>query len=154
MTILTSYWSRPLPPDYVRISVSRGSPRWMKPQPKIPEFAPGQWLYTTPDPEEYRIKYVSQLACVDVGEIVERIDRMAGGRTAVLCCFCKPGVPGGFCHRAWLSVLFAHRANLEVPELGMEADGSGAAHPLLPQEYRWPLEQPSAQARPVQLDLL
>ena len=154
MILKTSYWAKAIPSDHVRISVYRGSPRWMKPQPRIPELSPGQWLYTTPDPEEYCIKYVGQLACVDVNEIVEQIDRIAGGRTAVLCCFCKPTVPGSWCHRSWISVLLAHRASLDVPEFGMEAEGSGAAHPMLPAEYRRPVEQPFAQARPVQLSLL
>lgn len=114
----------------------------MKPGPRIPELAPGSWLYTTDDPEDYRIKYVTQLACVDVTQIVERIDRIAGGRTAVLACFCKPG-GSNWCHRAWVSVWLAHRAGLDVPEFGMEEHGCGASHPLLPGPYRRPVEQPS-----------
>lgn len=153
MAIFTSYWARHLPPDHVRISVSRGSPRWMKPQPRLAAMVPGQWLYTTDDPERYRQLYVSQLQCVDAGELVQRIEQIAGGRPAVLCCFCKPGA-GRWCHRSWASVFFAHRANLDVPEFGMEAEGSGAAHPLLPAEYRRPLQTTAVPARPLQLSLL
>lgn len=90
--ILTSYWAKPLPEDHVRIGISRGSPRWMRgSQPRLAELAPGPWFYTTTDPEEFRSSYVGQLACVSVDETLERIDRLAGGRTAVLACFCKPG---------------------------------------------------------------
>lgn len=146
MAILTSYWSRYLPPDHVRISVSRGSPRWMKPQPRLAELQPGSWLYTTDDPEEYRVKYVTQLAALDPIRIVEQIRCEAAGKIPVLTCFCKPG-GSNWCHRSWISVWLAHRAGLNVPEFGMEDAGSGASHPLLPVKYRRPFSEPVPHAQ-------
>jgi|GEM_PF-1003852 len=146
MTLKTTYWARHLPPDHVRIGISRGSPRWMKAQPRIPELAPGQWLYTTEDPEEYRVRYVRQLADLDPVRVVERIRCEAGGKTPVLACFCKPG-GSNWCHRAWVSVWLAHRASLDVPEFGMEDAGSGASHPLLPKEYRRSISAPARHAQ-------
>jgi hypothetical protein len=125
----------------------------MKPQPRLAELAPGSWLYTTDDPEEYRIKYVSQLACIDMGEIVDRIDQIAGGRTAVLCCFCRPG-DGRWCHRSWISVALAHHLGLIVEEYGFEGQGFAAEHVMLPQRYRRPVQVTAAPVKPVQLDLI
>ncbi|WP_409566782.1 hypothetical protein [Methylobacterium sp. E-046] len=140
--IFTSFWSKPLPTGMIRIGISRGSPRWMKPGPRIPELAPGSsWFYTATDPEEFRSAYVGQLACVDVSETLDRIERIAQGRPAVLTCFCRPGAVN-FCHRSWVSVWLAHRARLDVPEFGMEDAGSGASHPLLPIEYRRASSEP------------
>jgi hypothetical protein len=53
--IFTSFWSKPLTADHIRIGISRGSPRWMKGiQPRIAALAPGQWLYTVTDFEDFR----------------------------------------------------------------------------------------------------
>lgn len=152
--IYTSFWSKPLQADMIRIGISRGSPRWMKPGPRIPELAPGSsWFYTTTDPEEFRSAYVGQLECVDPGEVVERIDRIADGRTAVLTCFCKPG-DGRWCHRSWVSVWLAHHLGLIVEEYGFEGQGFAAEHVMLPAEFRRPLRNTVVPAKPLQLDLL
>lgn len=152
--IYTSFWSGQLPPNHIRIGISRGTPRWMKVQPRITELAPGSWLYTVADDtEEFRSRYVSQLGALDPVQVVERIHCEAAGKTPVLTCFCKPGV-SNWCHRSWVSVWLAHRAGLQVPELGMEEQGCAASHPLLPAAYRRPVERPQSPTRPVQLDLL
>lgn len=154
MKILTGCWSCHFPSDHVRIGISRGSPKWLKPGPRIPELAPGTWFYTvTDDAELFRSKYVGQLECVDPGEVVERIDRLAGGRTAVLTCFCKPG-DGRWCHRSWVSVWLAHHLGLVVEEYGFEGQGFAAEHVMLPAEFRRPLRTAVVPAKPRQLDLL
>lgn len=152
--IYTGYWAYPnMPREFVRIRISRGAPRWLKPQPSVPELFPGPWLYDVEDPEEYRSRYVGELAVLDPMQVYEKICCEAAGRTPVLCCFCKPS-NSSYCHRSWVSVFLAHHLGLAVPELGMESEGSGASHPLLPAEYRRPLQVPAQLTPPIQLPLL
>ena len=154
MIVKTSFWARHLPPDHVRIGISRGSPRWMKgTQPRLAELAPGSWLYTTDDPEEYRVRYVTQLAALDPVRVVERIRCEAAGKVPVLTCFCKPG-GSNWCHRAWVSVWLAHRAGLTVEEYGFEGQGFAASHIMLPAEFRRSLQTSAAPIQPAQLSLL
>lgn len=153
--IFTSFWSKPLPADHIRIGISRGSPRWIKGhQPRIAALAPGQWLYTVQDFEDFRSRYSQQLACLDADDISDEIDRLAGGRIPVLCCFCKPSTSGTvYCHRSLASAWLEYRLGLIVEEHGVPG-GHGAFHPLLPDSHRRPVETPTASIRPVQLDFL
>ncbi|MGU3544515.1 hypothetical protein [Methylobacterium sp. A52T] len=153
--IYTSFWSKPLPADMIRIGISRGSPRWIKGSPpRIPALAPGQWMYSVPDFEHFRAAYSQQLACLDAGEISDQIDRLAGGRIPVLCCFCKPPTSGtAYCHRSLASAWLEHRLGLIVEEHGVPG-GHGVFHPLLPDSHRRSVETATAPIRPVQLPLL
>jgi hypothetical protein len=62
MRIYTSSWFTRLPPDMLRIGISRGTPRG---QPasyrRRPELAPGSWFKSV-DPAEYYRWYMAQLA--------------------------------------------------------------------------------------------
>lgn len=153
--IYTSYWANPLPADYVRIGISRGSPRWIKGSPpRIPALAPEQWLYTVQDFEDFRSRYSQQLSCLDADEISDEIDRLAGGRIPVLCCFCKPSTSGtAYCHRSLASAFLEYRLGLIVEEYGVPG-GHGVFHPFLPDSRRRPVETATAPIQPVQLDLL
>lgn len=136
--IYTSFWSGPkLPPEFVRIGISRGAPRWLPPQPRIAALAPGKWLFDVTEFEDFRSRYCSQLACLDAGEISDQIDQLAGGRIPVLCCFCKPLTAGTrYCHRSLASAWLEYHLGLIVEEVGLEGQGHGADHPMLPAEYR------------------
>ena len=150
MTIKTSYWYQSLPADHIKIGVSRGVPPRFRQAPRMIELQPGPWFRSV-DAETYRSLFVAGLQKHDPAAIVEKIDCLAQGRVPVLCCWERPGT--GWCHRAWLSVWFAHTLGLVVEEFGLEGQGYAAAHPMLPDAYRKPLQAPAQSALPSQLPL-
>lgn len=114
-------------------------------------------MYSVPDFEHFRASYSQQLSCLDADEISDQIDRLAGGRIPVLCCFCRLPTAGtagtSYCHRSLASAWLEYRLGLVVEEHGVPG-GHGVFHPLLPDDYRRPVETAVAPIRPVQLPLL
>jgi hypothetical protein len=129
-----SHYDR-LPPGYVKIGISRGTPRGMPSGPRIPSLQPGPWFRTAGN-EEYRALYAGILADLDPVEIVATIDRLADGRIPVLTCFERFG-SGDWCHRAYISAWFALHLGLVVPEYMDPSGAYGAEHSMLPAEYRY-----------------
>lgn len=134
--IKTSSWFDRMPPGYVRIGISVGTPRGQHAAPKIMALAPGRSWFRTAGTEEYRARYAAQLSALDPAEIVAEIDAKAQGQTPVLCCFEKLTDPSAWCHRGYVSAWFCLHLGLVVPELTDPSGAYGGDHPLLPKEYR------------------
>jgi hypothetical protein len=96
---------------------------------------PGRW-FKTASTEEYVRLYSEQLRNLDAAQVVRDLEEMAGGLIPVLLCF-EPPEPGTkWCHRGLVAKWLAEELGLEVYEFGQEHEGSGAAHPKLPEQYR------------------
>lgn len=134
--MLTSSWFTRLPDDHIKIGVSRGTPRGVISAPNIRSLNPGPW-FKTADTETYRSLYVGQLAKLNPMQVVAAIDKAAGGKIPVLCCYERAGGPD-WCHRGYISAWLLHHLGLIIPEFGMEHVGFGGSHPMLPAEYRAP----------------
>lgn len=151
--LLTGYWFTRLPSTHIHIGVSRGTPRHMSSAPRMPQLAPGSWFHSV-DVEEYRSRYVAQLAKLDPLATVQQIDRLARGRIPVLCCYEKAN-DGHWCHRAYISAWLCHHLGLVVEEYGCIGQGYATSHPLLPAQYRQPLATPGivrqGRARPARI---
>jgi hypothetical protein len=91
------------------VSISRGDPKWIKPEWKIWEFCPSWflingWRDKSVDEKEYRAEFLCQV----VGHTLQRgIDQVQDGD--VLCCWEK----SGFCHRDIVAD-FLDAAGIEV----------------------------------------
>ena len=122
-----------MPPGYVKIGISRGTPRGMHAAPKIMALAPGPW-FRTASTERYRALYAAQLFALDAAEIVAQIDARAQGQIPVLCCYERHG-SGDWCHRGYVSAWLCLHLGLVVPELYDMSGGYAGSHPMLPAEY-------------------
>ena len=135
-TIKTSSWFEKLPPDHLRIGISRGTPRGIPAGYRLfRKLAPGDWFNSVPVPI-YRQRYFEGLSMLDPGEVVDELKTMAGDKTPVLCCFEAPRKLSEWCHRAFVSVWLEKELGLQVFELGMEDWGCGWQHPKLPPALR------------------
>ncbi|MGU9981480.1 hypothetical protein ACJ4V0_15705 [Phreatobacter sp. HK31-P] len=135
--IVTSWWYGKLPPDHLKIGISRGTPRGMAAGYRLFKIlAPGVWFNSVPA-DEYRKRYFDEtLGPLDPAKTVSDIEGMAQGRTAVLVCYESPLKPEEWCHRGYVSAWLHDKLGLEVPELGHEAQGFGWSHPKLPASHR------------------
>ncbi|XWN29727.1 MAG: hypothetical protein ROR55_19815 [Devosia sp.] len=112
MQIYTSCWFEKFPPpdQFLRISISRGTPRNAAAGfKKMPELAPGPWFRTV-DEDTYLNLFNKQLAELDPIDIVNRIVQVAAGRDVALLCYERPkSIAAGkdWCHRhhvaAWIN---------------------------------------------------
>lgn len=124
-TILTSSWFTQLPPDHLRVGISRGVP-WRGLQPGFRMYrklAPGDWL-RAPD---FTARYLHQLAQLDARQVLDELLARANGKVPCLVCFERVG-SGAWCHRAMVAEWFERELGLQVAELGFEDQ----AHPLRP----------------------
>lgn len=78
-----------LPPQFALISIARWAPHRLREIPALRELAPGEWFKSV-DVDEYRRRYLDQLARLDPGETVCRIEDLARGRSAALLCWERP----------------------------------------------------------------
>ncbi len=152
--IKTGCWFTPLPPDHLRVGISRATPRSMpKGYRMFRELAPGEWFNRIPDPvkwaERYRTEVLSRL---DPQEVVGKLRALAEGRTVVLCCFEQPPPPDKkWCHRALVSVWLQESMGLEVLEIGHESCGCGRQHPKLAPVLVEPQGEQALDAAPYRL---
>ncbi|MGX9116531.1 hypothetical protein ACWTU6_07500 [Mesorhizobium sp. BHbsci] len=111
--------------------------------PALRELAPGEWFKSV-DVDEYRRCYLDQLARLDPGETVCRIEDLARGRSAALLCRERPRDADFsvtfLSPRLRLSAWLHDKVGLEIYEFGRE--GCGHQHPKLPEAHRWGLVQP------------
>ncbi len=129
-TPVTSSWSAQLPPQYARIGISRGTPRGQSGYRMYRALAPGEW-FNKVSAEEYRDRYMAQLAKLDPNRVLSDLQALAGDRIPALLCFEKPD-DGQWCHRAFVSAWLNDKLGLNVPEYGLEDRGFGWQHPKLP----------------------
>jgi hypothetical protein len=131
MMIKTGSWFGELPPDHIRIGISRGVPRRMVPGYRMfRALAPGPWfnsLSTEAFIERYQTEVLDRL---DPLQVLDRIQRLADARIPVLCCFERVGGPQ-WCHRSQAASWLAQSLGIGVQELGYEDQ---ALHPLRPPE--------------------
>lgn len=128
-SVVTSSWFTPLPREYARIGISRGQPRGQSGYRMYRKLAPGSWFKSV-SVEEFRKRYMGQLADLDAGEVLAEIKLLADGRNAALLCFERPG-DGQICHRGYVSAWLKEATGLDVVEFGLEDSGSGWGHPKL-----------------------
>jgi len=134
--IKTSSWSTPLPPDHLRIGISRSVPRGprLAGYKVMHELAPGSW-FNSVSAAEYDRRYREEiLARLDPLKVAAKIRDLAGGRVAVLLCFEQAG-RGEWCHRAMVATWLSKAIGEPVPEYGFE-NLPQDRHPLLPRELR------------------
>ena len=126
----TSYWSCPIlrRTDAVKVSISRGVPRWPLPfqYRRAMLLAPSKQTFALKSDEAFEAAYLAELkeAGVDkIGDLLRRFSEEAGRRPVVLLCWEKPGT--GPCHRWQFASWWFERTGQEVPELGR---GCGPSH--------------------------
>lgn len=132
----TASWFTELDNNQVKIGISRGVPRGIPAGYRMfRALNPGLW-FDSVGYEEYLIRYMRDvLGPLNAASIAARIKRLAGEREPVLVCYEKPGGPE-WCHRAFISLWFADKLGLQVPEVGFQPKAFGWSHPLLPPVMR------------------
>jgi hypothetical protein len=125
----------PVPPDHIKIGISRGTPRGQAAGYRIYKtLAPGPWFNSVGIAEYYRRYRDEILAPLDPATILVEIAEKAAGKTPVLCCYEKPDGQQ-WCHRAMAAQWLAEHLGRVVPELGFETLPQDQ-HPLMPPELR------------------
>ena len=135
--VFTSHWRSPLleDADAVMVSISRGQPRRSLPfrYRRLPELAPDDRAWAEETEEGFGASYARQLEELGAPAILERLERIAGGKTLVLLCWEWLADPNEWCHRRMLAAWIEQRTGLMVPELraGMLGKRSDAPQPAL-----------------------
>jgi hypothetical protein len=144
LKIVTASWSTLLPPDVVRVGISRGGARRQRGYRLLPALAPGTWFKSVGE-TEYIERYQRKLASLDPHAIYGSLCDMANGSPCVaLLCFEKPDTDDGWCHRSMAAKWLSAQLGIAVPEWGYETM-SATTHPMLPPS----LMQRAATAGPV-----
>jgi hypothetical protein len=126
----TASWFTELPPDHVKIGISRGVPRRMTGYRLFRRLAPGPW-FNSVSTEEYRQRYRDEvLARLDPHQVAAQLRELAGDRIPCLCCFERVG-GRQWCHRSLVAEWLAEALGQPVPEFGFE-DLPQDLHPLRP----------------------
>jgi hypothetical protein len=135
--IFTSSWFTRLPPGYVRIGISRGTPRGQRAGYRMYRaLAPG-FDFSNVDVDTYYTMYAQQLAALDPAKVVRDLHELAEGMRPALLCFEKPEVSdASWCHRGQVAAWLWRTVGVQVIEVGLEAEGCGACHPKLHSAYR------------------
>ena len=123
--VFTSHWRSPLleDADAVRVSISRGQPRRSLPfrYRRLPELAPDDRTWAEETEEGFGASYARQLEELGAPAILERLERIAGGKTLVLLCWERLADPDEWCHRRLLAAYIGRETGLVVPELASGA---------------------------------
>lgn len=133
--ILTSSWRTPIDDSrFVRVGISRSTPRGPKGFRRYAALSPGPWFQSIEDPREWATRYETEiLASLDPEKVVSDLKAMSDGvKPIVLLCWEAADTGAAdWCHRAQVSVWLHVSLGLEVLELGYEYCGCGRAHPKL-----------------------
>ena len=134
-TVVTASWFSDLPPDIVRVSITRGTRRGQRGYRRLPLLAPGPWFRSVQE-EEYIRRYTNQLEGLDPQQVYRRLSECAGGApTVALLCFERAGTDDGWCHRALAGAWLSKALDMPVPEYGY-AVLPQEQHPMLPPSLR------------------
>ncbi len=120
--IKTASWFVPLPADHVRIGISRGIPRNERDEDILTyrALAPGPWFRSV-SPKEYQNRFGAQLARLDAGAVVARLQELAGSdNIPVLCCFeVARDIAAGrcWCHRHLVAAWLERSLDITVEEV-------------------------------------
>lgn len=112
--LLTSYYSSPILKNISlkKIAISRGVPKWFKPDALYLPLAPSWEIIRLKDEAEYRRRYKNEI--LDKLDARKVIDTFKEG--AVLLCW-EP--TGKFCHRNLVSEWIEIETGIVVPELSL-----------------------------------
>jgi hypothetical protein len=131
LKIVTASWSTVLPPDIVRVGISRGGARRQRGFRLLPILAPGKWFNCVGE-TEYIERYQLQLASLDPQAVYRTLCDMAHGAPCVaLLCFERAGTDDGWCHRSLAAQWLSAGLEADVHEWGYE-HMSADTHPMLP----------------------
>ena len=130
--IATACWLTKLPPEFIRVGISRGAPRGHPAgYRRYPPLHPGPWFRTVSE-EDYVRRYNAEvLAPLDARRVIEDLRRISVGWPVALLCFERAGTSDDWCHRSLVAAWLARAIGQPVPELGYER-WSQNQHPLLP----------------------
>ena len=131
--IVTASWFTALPSHYVRVGISRGTPRAHPAgYRRYRTLAPGSWFNSVPD-EEYVRRYTAEvLAPLSSKALIADLLRISGGSPVALLCFERCQTDDGWCHRGLVARYLEHEAGLQIHEYGFDHLGYGVKHPMLP----------------------
>lgn len=132
--IVSASWRDPIDPTaFLRVSISRMSPRNLSGYRGYPRLAPGDWWRSIEDPAEWAARYETDvLDKLDPAKVV--VDLMAmvpDGRTVALCCWETFEPFSGWCHRGQVAAWLHERLGLMVVEAGDPARRCGRLHPMM-----------------------
>lgn len=134
-----------------RISISRGTPRGAAAGfRKYSLLAPGTWFRSV-SPREYERLFFEHLDTLDPQRVHDELHELAGGAEPHLLCYENPAKPDDWCHRAMVSLWFADKLGIAVPEYGHEARGHGPDHPMLPRHMRPGTPPPDERVTPEEI---
>lgn len=135
-TIVTACWFSKLDPDvYVRVGISRGTPRGIAGYRKYSRLNPGPW-FARVSAAEYRARYFAEiLDPLDPEAVVTDLLKLGDGRVPALCCW-EPSTGPAWCHRGFVASWLKDTLNLDVFEVGQEHEGCGWEHPKIPVPFR------------------
>jgi hypothetical protein len=134
-TIVTSSWFEPLPPEYARIGISRGTPRGQTGFRMFRKLQPGAGTLKLPDAQFTEHYCREVLGRLDARRTVAELMELADGKIPALLCFEHTHSPA-WCHRGIVSAWLQAELGLDVSEYGREHDGCGVDHPKLCAEAR------------------
>ncbi len=136
MQIYTSSWFTPLPPDIIKIGISRGVPRgYPAGYRRIKSLEPGSW-FNSVTPEKYHRLFMEQLGKLDAATIMREIEQMAVSTDkAALLCYEPPG-DSSWCHRGQVAAWLRDECDIDVYEFGEEGCGCGWRHPKIYRAFR------------------
>ena len=132
--IVTASWRDPLDPvAFLRVSISRMSPRNLSGYRGYPRLAPGDWWRSIGDPAEWAARYETDvLVKLDPAQVVADLMAMApDGRTIALCCWETYDPYSGWCHRGQVASWLHQRLGLAVAEARDPSRRCGRHHPML-----------------------
>jgi hypothetical protein len=130
--IKTTSWFTKLPPDHVRIGISRGVPYQLATFLSYRPLAPGSWFKSCASPSDFKQHYFEEiLAPLDPKAVVADLTLMADDGIPALLCWEAPPPNEAWCHRALVSAWLFDELGLEVCEFGHEDLGFGWKHPKL-----------------------
>lgn len=115
-----------LPPQFTLISIARGAPHRLREIPALRELAPGEWFKSV-DVDEYRRRYLDQLARLDPGETVCRIEgsgtRPVGGAPLLGAAAIRQFL----CHLSVTAATSAHGCTMRSVSRSTSSAGKAAA---------------------------
>jgi hypothetical protein len=116
--IFTASWRSNLPDAFVKIGISRGTPRRASGYRRMGELEPGPWFRSV-GPARYLELYANILQGLDPREIRDRLFSL--GQNSVLLCWesaCDCHLGRSWCHRHIVAQWLEDHLGIVVAELG------------------------------------
>lgn len=131
--IWTSSWSTTLPLDFVRIGISRSTPRRQSGFRRYMRLCPGPWFNSVSEVEYINRYETDILGAIEPNQLLADIINLAGDRPSALLCF-EHVSEGQWCHRALAARFIFRETGVQIREYGHA--GFGDEHPMLPPTLR------------------